>query len=279
MMRFLPNTLMQMTNELRHFGARVVPTCSGKASLSKMSKGNSKPFTIFVEGNIGSGKTTFLKHFAALDNVVTLAEPVDRWREVRGENFLDLMYSDPSRWGITFQTYVQLTMLDLHTKPVERPIKMMERSIHSARYCFVENLHSSGLMPNPDFIALDEWFNWILKNHDVAGNLIIYLRTTPEVVHKRMLSRARTEESCVPLDYLQKLHQFHEDWLYHRKSFNCPAPVLVIDADKDLEMMAADFLTCEAKISDAVANLGKQRNVSSPSKMNLSSPIKVPSLS
>lgn len=53
-----------------------------------MAKENTKPFTIFVEGNIGSGKTTFLKHFAALDNVVTLAEPVDRWREVRGENFL-----------------------------------------------------------------------------------------------------------------------------------------------------------------------------------------------
>ena len=111
----------------------------------------------------------------------------------------NLMYTDPSRWGITFQTYVQLTMLDLHTKPVDRPIKMMERSIHSARwvinfdcyfgslwsvsklskilkilfrYCFVENLHQSGLMPNPDFIALDEWFNWIVKNHDVAGNFI-----------------------------------------------------------------------------------------------------------
>lgn len=249
--------------------------------MSTMVKETCKPFTIFVEGNIGSGKTTFLKHFAALDKVVTLAEPVDRWREVRGENFLNLMYTDPSRWGITFQTYVQLTMLDLHTKPVDRPIKMMERSIHSARYCFVENLHQSGLMPNPDFIALDEWFNWIVKNHDVAGNFIIYLRTTPEVVHRRMLSRARSEESCVPLEYLQKLHQLHEDWLFHRTSFTCPAPVLVVDADKDLDMMSADFLTCEAKISDALADLKRQRNVpSSPSKqISLSSPIKVASQS
>lgn len=53
-----------------------------------MAKDNSKPFTIFVEGNIGSGKTTFLKHFAALGNVTTLAEPVEKWRAVRGENFL-----------------------------------------------------------------------------------------------------------------------------------------------------------------------------------------------
>lgn len=51
-----------------------------------------QPFTVFVEGNIGSGKTTFLKHFAALDNVATLAEPVELWRNVRGENFLVCQY-------------------------------------------------------------------------------------------------------------------------------------------------------------------------------------------
>lgn len=189
------------------------------------------------------------------------------------------MYSDPSRWGITFQTYVQLTMLDLHTRPVENPIKMMERSIHSARlfslliqawfsnetfetfswctciyscrYCFVENLYQTGLMPKPDFVALDEWFKWISKNHDIGGNLIsnyspsiylnsclewigckifflvclVYLRTTPEVVHRRMLARARTEESCVPLEYLERLHHLHENWLHHRTSFSCSAPV------------------------------------------------------
>lgn len=43
---------------------------------------------------------------------------------------------------------------------------------HLFRYCFVENLHKSGLMPQPDFVALDEWFNWIVKNHNVGGDLI-----------------------------------------------------------------------------------------------------------
>lgn len=271
-MRFIPSTLVQIGNGLLiNFGARVSQNNAVKAKLSNMAKDtkHSKPFTVFVEGNIGSGKTTFLKHFAALENVVTFAEPVERWRNVRGKNFLDLMYTDPSRWGITFQTFVQLTMLDLHIKPVDRPVKIMERSIHSARYCFVENLHESGLMPEPDFVALDEWFNWIVKNHDVAGNLIIYLRTTPEVVHKRMLARARSEESCVPLEYLEKLHQLHENWLYHRTSFMCPAPVLVIDANKDLDMMSSDLLNCEAKIRDSLARIQDQI---STSKMTGSSP-------
>lgn len=66
-------------------------TCvSVPVNMSTMARDirNSKPFTVFVEGNIGSGKTTFLKHFSALDNVSTFAEPVDCWRNVRGENFL-----------------------------------------------------------------------------------------------------------------------------------------------------------------------------------------------
>ena len=43
------------------------------------------------------------------------------------------MYDNPSRWALTFQSYVQLTMLDLHTCASAHPVKMMERSIYSAR--------------------------------------------------------------------------------------------------------------------------------------------------
>ena len=52
-----------------------------------------------------------------------------------------MMYKDPHRWSLTFQTYVQLTMLQAHTKPHTTPVRLMERSIYSAKYCFVENLH------------------------------------------------------------------------------------------------------------------------------------------
>lgn len=46
-----------------------------------------RPFTVFVEGNIGSGKTTFLNHFANAD-VQLLSEPVEMWRNVEGHNLL-----------------------------------------------------------------------------------------------------------------------------------------------------------------------------------------------
>lgn len=54
---------------------------------------------------------------------------------------------------------------------------------------------------------------------------LVYLRTCPEVVFERMKARAREEESCVPLEYLRKLHKLHEDWLLNQTKFCCPAPV------------------------------------------------------
>nr|CAD7396555.1 unnamed protein product [Timema cristinae] len=211
----------------------------------------SKPFTVFVEGNIGSGKTTLLNHFSQQEDVCLLSEPVELWRNVKGHNLLGLMYEDPKRWSLTFQTYVQLTMLDLHTRHTAQPTKLMERSIFSARYCFVENLVNNGLMPQAEYVVLDEWFKWITSNLDVGGDLIVYLRTRPEVVYERMKARARKEEACVPLDYLSKLHDLHEDWLYNKTKFSCPAQVLVLDANKPLIEMEDDFRSCESQIMNS----------------------------
>ncbi|KAM6118161.1 thymidine kinase 2, mitochondrial isoform 2-T2 [Pterocles gutturalis] len=109
------------------------------------------------------------------------------------------MYQDASRWGITLQTYIQLTMLEQHTRPMISPVRMMERSIHSAKYIFVENLYRSGKMPEVDYAVLTEWFDWIQKNTDVSVDLIVYLQTSPEVCYERLKRRCREEEKIIPL--------------------------------------------------------------------------------
>lgn len=53
----------------------------------------------------------------------------------------------------------------------------------------------------------------------------VYLKTTPSVVHERIKKRARSEEQCVPLSYIEELHKLHEDWLINRTFAECPAPV------------------------------------------------------
>jgi septin family protein len=60
---------------------------SKKVLAGEMLVNRSRPFTVFVEGNIGSGKTTFMNYFANAD-VHMLSEPVEMWRNVEGHNLL-----------------------------------------------------------------------------------------------------------------------------------------------------------------------------------------------
>jgi deoxyadenosine/deoxycytidine kinase len=66
----------------------------------------------------------------------------------------------------------------------------------------------------------------------------IYLQVGPEVCYQRLTRRARSEEATVPLEYLQQLHQKHEDWLVYKKELDgkiSDIPVLILDCNKDFE--------------------------------------------
>lgn len=62
-----------------------------------------------------------------------------------------------------------------------------------------------------------------------------------------MLARNRPEEQSVSFEYFQDIHNLHEEWLC-QKRFNCPAPVLVIDADLDKSVILEEYSKCKAQI-------------------------------
>lgn len=151
----------------------------------------------------------------------------------------------------------------------------MERSIYSAKYCFVEKMARDGIMPQPSAAVLNEWFKWATENVQVSVDcigkdiyvaqwqilqiidsvideifLLVYLRTSPEIVYERILKRNREEERTVSLEYLQSLHEMHEIWLYHKTMFSCPAPVLVLNADLDKSVIKEEY----AKYEDNILN-------------------------
>ncbi|XP_012943903.2 thymidine kinase 2, mitochondrial-like [Aplysia californica] len=104
-------------------------------------------------------------------------------------------------------------------------------------------------MPPLEFEILNECHNWVNENEDIHVDLIVYLRASPEVCSKRIQKRNRSEEAGVPMEYLESLHRLHDEWLLHGKRGKLPAPVLVIDADKDhselqtkLESLRQDIL-------------------------------------
>lgn len=184
------------------------------------------------------GKSTFLDHYNQLKAVTVFTEPVDKWRDLNGHNLLQMMYEDPTRHSYTFQSYVQLTMAQLHTAKCNSPIKMIERSLWSARYIFGENLRQTTKMAKSEFEVLCAWFDFLKESPevDMSVDLVIYLRSNPEVAYERLKARARSEETVVSLDYLKQLHELHEQWLVQNKDATKygGARVLVINTDEDL---------------------------------------------
>ncbi|KAJ8041514.1 Thymidine kinase 2, mitochondrial [Holothuria leucospilota] len=208
---------------------------------STLSNVTQRKVTISVEGNIGCGKTTLLNYLAKRDDVQVNTEPVSDWKNCRGHNLLGLMYEDPVKWTFTFQSYVQLTMLNQHILPHTRPIKLLERSLQSARYCFVENMAVNKRIADAEYTVLDEWFQWLVKNANVQLDQIVYLRSTPEICHQRIRQRCRKEELGIPLEYLQEIHDRYEEWLIKKTKFTVPAPVIILDAQLPLPEMIKVF--------------------------------------
>ncbi|CAG9768511.1 unnamed protein product [Ceutorhynchus assimilis] len=238
------------------------PTCTPKKKtnfvgispmkeLTNVKTPTDRPFRVSIEGNIGAGKSTLIKHFQGMEGIETYAEPIDWWRNVDGHNLLELMYNDIHQWLRVFQSYVQFTRLSVQTmlpQSSSTSVQMFERSIQNNRFCFMEQAHDNGYLHAADYAVLDQWYRWIRANVDISLDLIVYLRSSPEVVYERVKSRGRPEESGLSFEYLKQLHDSHEKWLMTDDQRFNTIPVLVLDADRTLEEIVQQYRANETKI-------------------------------
>jgi hypothetical protein len=94
--------------------------------------------------------------------------------------------------------------------------RLIERSVFSDRMVFVRAVHNAKWMSELELQVYDSWFNPIVSAlPTVVPDGFIYLRAKPETCLTRLGRRSRSEETGVSLDYLEQLHQMHEDWLRH----------------------------------------------------------------
>ena len=196
-----------------------------------------------IEGNIGSGKSTFLKMLKQHLNIQMVLEPHEQWQSIGGDgdNLLDLFYKDPKRWAYSFQTYAFVSRImthQAHARTHNYAVQVLERSVFSDRYCFAYNCYELGYMNALEWQLYQAWFSWLVDSYVAPPDGFIYLRTNPDVCHQRLQKRDRHEESEVSLEYIQTIHAKHERWLIDKKDLNTTlnkVPVLVLDCDAEFE--------------------------------------------
>lgn len=228
---------------------------------------------IIVEGNIGAGKSTFLRLIHELLDVQVVYEPHEQWQNVGGENLLDAFYTDPKRWAYTFQSYAFITRImaqEQADKISQSSLQILERSVYSDRYCFAKNAFEMGTMSSLEWQLYKDWWGWFIRHYTKKPSGFIYLQTPPEVCYQRLLKRARAEEASVPLDYLTALHNKHENWLIGKHEVDDyikNVPVLILDCTQDFEenpelckkyaQQIVDFFAFDCNL-----DLKKQKNLS-----------------
>lgn len=195
-----------------------------------------------LEGNIGAGKSTFLKIIKDYLHIQVVPEPHEKWQKVGGKyNLLEKFYHETNRWAYTFQTYAFVTRVveqEEHAKKNPYQIQLLERSVFSDRYCFAHTAHENGHMNMLEWKLYQEWFSWLVDGYVQKPDGFIYLRAEPEVCYKRLVSRNRQEEMGVSLNYLKQLHDKHEKWLVKKEGvadYLKDVPVLSLDCNPDFE--------------------------------------------
>nr|AKH40320.1 putative deoxynucleoside kinase protein [Kallithea virus] len=223
----------------------------GLAPLLKEHFSRKLPYTIVVEGNISSGKSTFLKYLEKYeDTMVLIPEPIEKWRNVNGENLLENMYNDAAAWGPSFQSYVLFTMIQSHLLDTNGVCKVMERSCHSSFHCFTKYLYDRKFIEPAKYSILKTWYDFNNSIFNLDVHLTIYIRTSPEVIYERMCKRGRSEEVNVTLEQLTRMHNIYENWLLGPNS-SFKGRIILLNGDLDMDEIQNEYTRIECIINDS----------------------------
>lgn len=156
---------------------------------------------ITLDGSIGAGKSTILEYLHTKYNVAVEVEPVEKWQP-----YLNDLYGNMESSAFNLQVRVWLDRCWLR-HDMAFPL-IMERSPLFQEEVFVRLNHDIGRISNCQEGLIKEMYS---KTSDVwTPGGYVYLRTDPLKCIQRIAKRARNAEDAIPVDYMMRLHDLHE---------------------------------------------------------------------
>jgi deoxyadenosine/deoxycytidine kinase len=163
---------------------------------------------IFIEGNIGSGKTTFLEKLKKdnyIENVCYITEDVENW------NYLSKFYKNPKEFCYELQIEIIYSKLNqIKNNLNNNQILVIERSFLT---CFLFSLNSF-FDGNLNIKQLTNLYDLCLKNIMDINKLFkkisyLYINTTPVICMQRIILRNRECEKNIKIEYIKKIDVLH----------------------------------------------------------------------
>lgn len=193
-----------------------------------------KPLLISIEGNIGVGKTTILNKLKKkFKNASFLEEDVAEWINIydkNNDNILNRFYSDMKRNGFMFENFVYINRYMKLFDEIKKGNEyiFMDRSMNTDMFIFAKIHYEEKNISEIEWKIYNEWYKMINIYLNNFSQKTIYLFCSPEVALERIKKRGRKEEQNITLEYITKLHN------YHNKLMETINDKIIIDYNKDL---------------------------------------------
>lgn len=203
---------------------------------------------ISIEGNIGSGKSTFVNYLKNKcevelnnDNIIFIDEPVDDWMTIqdkKGETILTKFYKDNYKYGFSFQIMAYISRLAKLKEKIDfiknkNDNKMYylitERSLYTDKNVFAKMLYDNEKIEEVNYQIYLKWFETFIKDIDI--NYFVYISCNPEINYERIIKRNREGEN-IPLEYLRDCSNYHDNWISNENMKN---RVLQLDGNINIE--------------------------------------------
>jgi deoxyadenosine/deoxycytidine kinase len=199
-----------------------------------------------IEGNIGSGKSTFVNilkdYYKDNDNILFMQEPVNDWLEFKdkdGETIITKFYSNQNKYAFSFQMMAYISRVSKLKKLVnsvknnKNAIIICERCVLTDRNVFAKMLYDDNKIEEINYQIYNAWFDEFIEDIPVEG--LVYIKADPEVSYNRVKHRNREGED-IPLEYLRNCNKYHNNWLDNEKT-----TVLTLDANKNFNYDIKDY--------------------------------------
>ncbi len=191
----------------------------------------SGPCIVYIEGNIGAGKSELLDNLAAKGYTVVKEAIEEDW------TLFEKAKNDPKRWTTPFQLQVSLSI----AKRIEDAVKghrgpwpiFVERSIVSA-YLFALVAHSCGNLTQTETEIIREFSLLLNQRFDWYTTSTIMLECPVATCLERIKQRNRPGEEATTEDYLEKVERVHGEAIEPTWD--------VVDATQNPEKVLADVL-------------------------------------
>ncbi len=227
-----------------------------------------KSFTIIsIEGNIGSGKSTLLKHLKEYietqddkinidlnSKIIFLKEPVDEWNDIKDSNnktMLEKFYANQNKYSFAFQMMAYISRL-VNLKNIidtnNNVIIITERSLYTDKDVFAKMLFDNNKIEDVEYQIYLKWFDAFADDYPI--NKIIYINAEPKICYDRIAIRHRQGEDKIPIEYLIKCHNYHNDMIEKYKQCN----QLILDGNIDIKHNTEQLNIWICKILSFISN-------------------------